>query len=192
MSLGHCRLNSEALYSPTGRPSISPEKLLRALLLKAFHSIRSERQLMEPLDVNLRFRWFVGIDDPVWDTSSVCHSRDRFLEAEVSARLLSGVAEHKLVRRLLSRDYFSVDGTLIEAWASMKSFRRKDGADDDTGPGRNGERDLRGASFTSPRQVREALGRFIEAYNVEATPFEWRKTKVHLVSLKKTYADLRN
>ena len=145
--LGSLSSDFEALYSPTGRPSIPPEKLLRALLLQAFYSIRSERQLMEHLDFNLLFRWFVGlgIDDPVWDASSFCHNRDRFLEAEVSANLLNGVVEHKKVRRLLSRDHFSVDGTLIEAWASMKSFRPKDGGGNDgTGPGRNGERDFHG------------------------------------------------
>jgi len=134
-----------ALYSPTGRPSIPPEKLLRALLLQAFFSIRSERQLMEQLEFNLLFRWFVGlgIDDPVWDASTFCHNRDRFLEAEVSARFLNGVVAHKKVRRLLSRDHFSVDGTLIEAWASMKSFRPK-GSDGGDGPGRNKERDFHG------------------------------------------------
>ena len=135
----------EKLYAHTGRPSIPPEKLLRALLLQAFYSIRSERQLMEQLDFNLLFRWFVGvgIDDPVWDASTFCHNRDRFLEAEVSANFLNGVVEHKSMRQLLSRDHFSVDGTLIEAWASMKSFRPK-GSDDGGGPGRNGERDFHG------------------------------------------------
>ena len=115
----------EKLYSRTGRPSIPPEQLLRALLLQAFYTIRSERQLMEQLDFNLLFRWFVGlaIDDGVWDASVFCKNRDRFLKAGVSAQLLSGVVRHKKVRRLLSRDHFSVDGTLIEAWASMKSFR---------------------------------------------------------------------
>ena len=134
----------EAAYSPTGRPSIPPEKLLRALLLQAFYSIRSERQLMEQLDFNLLFRWFVGlgIDAPVWDASTFCHNRDRLLEVDVSAKFLNGVVEHKKVRRLLSRDHFSVDGTLIEAWASMKSFRPK-GSNDD-GPGRNKERDFHG------------------------------------------------
>ena len=137
----------EAAYSPTGRPSIPPEKLLRALLLQAFYSIRSERQLMEQLDFNLLFRWFVGlgIDAPVWDASTFCHNRDRLLEVDVSAKLLNGVVEHKKVRRLLSRDHFSVDGTLIEAWASMKSFRPKDGDGDDAqASGRNGERDFHG------------------------------------------------
>ncbi len=141
----------EALYSHTGRPSIPPERLLRSLLLQAFYSIRSERQLMEQLDFNMLFRWFVGlgIDDAVWDASTFCHNRDRLLEADVSGRVLRGIIEHKKVRRLLSRDHFSVDGTLIEAWASMKSFRPKgDGGGDDgdegPGPGRNGERDFHG------------------------------------------------
>jgi IS5 family transposase len=100
---------------------------------------------MEQLDFNLLFRWFVGLglDDAVWDATVFCKNRDRLLEAEVSARLLTGIIEHKKVRRLLSRDHFSVDGTLIDAWASMKSFRPK-GSDDDSGPGRNGERDFHG------------------------------------------------
>lgn len=136
----------EKLYSHTGRRSIPPEQLLRALLLQAFYSIRSERQLMEQLDFNMLFRWFVGLglDDTVWDASTFCHNRDRLLEAEVSAKLLTGVVEHAKVGRLLSRDHFSVDGTLIEAWASMKSFRPKDGGDGDAGCGRNGERDFHG------------------------------------------------
>ena len=162
----------EAAYSHTGRPSIPPEKLLRALLLQAFYSIRSERQLMEQLDFNLLFRWFVGlgIDAPVWDASTFCHNRDRLLEVDVSAKLLNGVVEHKKVRRLLSRDHFSVDGTLIEAWASMKSFRPKGGGGDDgPGQGRNQERDFHGekrsnethASTTDPdaRLYRKGNGR---------------------------------
>jgi len=161
----------EAIYSHTGRPSIPPEKLLRALLLQAFYSIRSERQLMEQLDFNLLFRWFVGLgmDDGVWDASSFAKNRDRLLEAEVSAKLLVGVTEHKKVRRLLSRDHFSVDGTLIEAWASMKSFRPKDGDGGGGDGGRNGERDFRGqkrrnathASTTDPeaRLYRKGNGR---------------------------------
>jgi transposase len=137
----------EAAYSHTGRPSIPPEKLLRALLLQAFYSIRSERQLMEQLDFNLLFRWFVGlgIDGAVWDASTFAKNRDRLLEVDVSAKLLGGVVNHNKVRRLLSRDHFSVDGTLIEAWASMKSFRRKDGGGDGgSGSGRNAERDFHG------------------------------------------------
>jgi len=138
----------EAHYSRMGRPSIPPEMLLRALLLQAFYSIRSERQLMEQLDFNMLFRWFVGLgmDDDVWDASTFAKNRDRLLEAEVSAKLLLGVIEHKNVKRLLSRDHFSVDGTLIGAWASMKSFRPK--GDEDApkgGGGRNAERDFRGS-----------------------------------------------
>ncbi len=136
----------EAMYARIGRPSIPPEQLLRALLLQAFYTIRSERQLMEQLDFNILFRWFVGLgmDDRVWDASTFCKNRDRLLEAEVSAKFLNGVVEHKKVRHLLSRDHFSVDGTLIEAWASMKSFRPK-GDDNGDGPeGRNAERDFHG------------------------------------------------
>ena len=142
----------EAVYSDTGRPSIPPEKLLRALLLQAFYSIRSERQLMEQLDFNLLFRWFVGLgmDDAVWDASSFCKNRDRLLEADVSAKLLNGVVEHKKVRRLLSRDHFSVDGTLIEAWASMKSFRPK-GSDDDGSPGQPRRRNQEAGSAAARR-----------------------------------------
>jgi transposase len=151
--LGSLSSDFEALYSHTGRPSIPPEKLLRALLLQAFYSVRSERQLMEQLNFNLLFRWFVGLglDDGVWNATVFCKNRDRLLEAAVSAKLLRGVIEHRKVRRLLSREHFSVDGTLIEAWASMKSFRPKGDGDDngpnhhhDRGPGRNGERNFHG------------------------------------------------
>ena len=118
-----------ALYSPMGRPSIPPEKLLRAMLLQAFYSIRSERQLMERLEFDLLFRWFVGIgvDDAVWDHSTFSKNRDRLLEGDIAAKLLSAVLAQPRVKRLLSTDHFSVDGTLIEAWASMKSFKPKDG-----------------------------------------------------------------
>ncbi len=134
------------IYSSTGRPSVPPEKLLRALLLQAFYSIRSERQLMEQLDFNLLYRWFVGLglDDGLWDASTFCKNRDRLLQAEIAAKFLSGIVGHSRVKRLLSQDHFSVDGTLVEAWASMKSFRPK-GEDDDGAPcGRNKERDYRG------------------------------------------------
>ena len=134
------------LYSRSGRPSIAPEKLLRALLLQAFYTIRSERQLMEQLDYNLLFRWFVGLsmDAPVWDATVYSKNRDRLVAGDVAARFLQAVLRGARVRRLLSDEHFSVDGTLIEAWASMKSFRRKDGGDDDAPPGRNAERDFRG------------------------------------------------
>ena len=133
------------LYRDFGRPSIAPEKLLRAMLLQAFYGIRSERQLMERLEFDLLFRWFVGlgVDDPVWDHSTFSKNRDRLLEGEIAAKFLAAVLAQPKVKRLLSSDHFSVDGTLIEAWASIKSFRRKDGDDDDRqGPGRNAERDF--------------------------------------------------
>lgn len=135
----------EALYTDFGRPSIAPEKLLRAMLLQAFYGIRSERQLMERLEFDLLFRWFVGVgvDDAVWDHSTFSKNRDRLLEGEIAAKFLAAVLAQRQVKRLLSSDHFSVDGTLIEAWASIKSFRRKDSGDDDRpGPGRNAERNF--------------------------------------------------
>jgi transposase len=134
-----------ALYTDFGRPSIAPEKLLRAMLLQAFYGIRSERQLMERLEFDLLFRWFVGlgVDDPVWDHSTFSKNRDRLLEGEIAAKFLSAILAQPKVRRLLSSDHFSVDGTLIEAWASIKSFRKKDGSDNDNhGGGRNAERNF--------------------------------------------------
>ena len=119
-----------ALYSRSGRPSIPPEKLLRAMLLQAFYSIRSERQLMERLEFDLLFRWFVGVgvDDAAWDHSTFSKNRERLLQGDIAAKLLSAVMAQPRVKRLLSTDHFSVDGTLVEAWASMKSFRPKDGS----------------------------------------------------------------
>ena len=138
----------DEIYSKIGRPSIAPEKLLRALLLQAFYTIRSERQLMEQLDYNLLFRWFVGLsmDAAVWDATVYSKNRDRLIEGEVAARFLQAVLQGERVKALLSDEHFSVDGTLIEAWASMKSFRPKEGGDDDAplGGGRNAERDFRG------------------------------------------------
>ena len=130
------------LYAPEGRPSIAPERLLRASLLQAFYSVRSERQLMEQIDYNLLFRWFVGlgVDDAVWDHSTFSKNRDRLLDADVAAKFLAAVLRHPKVKRFLSDEHFSVDGTLIEAWASIKSFRAKDGSDEPPAPGRNGER----------------------------------------------------
>ena len=118
-----------ALYAARmGRPSIPPEMLLRALLLQAFYSIRSERQLMERLEFDLLFRWFVGlgIDDQAWDHSSFTRNRDRLLAGEIAAQFLAAVLAQPRVKRLLSSDHFSVDGTLIEAWASIKSLKPKD------------------------------------------------------------------
>jgi transposase len=132
----------EKLYGKLGRPSIPPEKLLRALLLQAFYTVRSERQLMEQLDYNLLFRWFVGLsmDAPIWDVTVFTKNRERLLDGDVAAKFFATVLNQTEVKKLLSNDHFSVDGTLIEAWASMKSFRRKDGRDEPPGPGRNGER----------------------------------------------------
>jgi transposase len=129
-----------------GRPSIPPERLLRAMLLQAFYGIRSERQLMERIEFDLLFRWFVGlgVDNAAWDHSSFSKNRDRLLEGEIAAKFLAAVTAQPQVKRLLSSDHFSVDGTLLEAWASIKSFRRKDGGDGDPeGPGRNAERNFR-------------------------------------------------
>ena len=138
-----------ALYSSIGRPSIAPEKLLRAMLLQAFYSIRSERQLMERLEFDLLFRWFVGIgvDDVAWDHSVFSKNRDRLLEGDIAAKFMRAVLEQPRVKRLLSTDHFSVDGTLIEAWASMKSFKPKDGSGEPPAErgGRNGETDFHGA-----------------------------------------------
>jgi transposase len=134
----------DEIYASTGRDSIAPERLLRAALLQAFFSIRSERLLMEQLDYNLLYRWFVGlgVDDAVWDHSVFSKNRDRLLKADVAAKFLSAVLAHPKVKPLLSDEHFSVDGTLIEAWASLKSFRARDGGDEPPAPGRNGERDF--------------------------------------------------
>ena len=130
----------EGIYSRTGRPSIAPERLLKALLLQIFYSIRSERQLMEQLDYNLLFRWFVGLsmDDSVWDHSTFSKNRDRFLETNLAESFFKLILAQADEANLLSEDHFSVDGTLIEAWASMKSVRPKDQSQDPpNGNGRN-------------------------------------------------------
>ncbi len=147
-ALGALKGEFAALYSPIGRPSIPPEKLLRAMLLQALYSIRSERLLMERLEYDLLFRWFVGIgvDDPAWDHSTFSKNRDRLLEGDIAAKFLAAVLAQPRVKRLLSSDHFSVDGTLIEAWASMKSVKPKDGpAEPPAGAGgRNAEADFHG------------------------------------------------
>lgn len=161
-----------ALYSPIERPSIPPEKLLRALLLQAFYSLRSERLLMERLEYDLLFRWFVGIgvDDAAWDHSVFSKNRDRLLEGDIAAKFLGAVLARPKVKQLLSTDHFSVDGTLIEAWAAMKSVKPKDGSGEPpTGGGRNAEADFHGekrsnathASTTDPeaRLYRKGAGK---------------------------------
>jgi transposase len=116
------------LYAKTGRPSIAPEKLLRALLLQALYSVRSERMLMEQLDYNLLFRWFVGLnmDDPIWDVTVFTKNRERLLDGDIAEAFFQAVLKQARQRSLLSDEHFTVDGTLLEAWASLKSFQRKD------------------------------------------------------------------
>src|SRR5262249_41894925 len=118
----------DSIYIKFGRPSIPPEKLLRALLLQALYTIRSERQLMEQIDYNLLFRWFVGLgmDDAVWAPTTFTKNRDRLLDGDVAAAFFEAVLIHADSHRLLSDDHFTVDGTLLEAWASQKSFRPRD------------------------------------------------------------------
>ena len=117
----------EALYARRGRPSIAPERLLRALLLQALYSIRSETQLMEQLDYNLLYRWFVGLNasDKVWDVTVFTKNRERLMAGEVTQRLLEAVLRQAAEHDLLSQEHFTVDGTLIQAWASRKSFEPK-------------------------------------------------------------------
>ena len=162
----------EALYAAgVGRPSIPPEQLLRALLLQAFYGLRSERQIMERLEFDRLFRWCVGlgIDDAAWDPTTFGKNRDRLLEGDVAHKFLAAVLAPPKGKRLLSSEHFSVDGTMVEAWASMKSFRPKDGSGEPPAPGRNGEGDFHGqrrsntthASTTDPdaRLYRKGAGR---------------------------------
>ena len=133
----------ESMYSERGRPSIPPEQPIRALLLQILFTIRSERQLMERIDYDLLFRWFVGLqmDDGVWNHSVFSKNRDRLLGYGVDELLFDAIKEQGYAKKLLSRDHFSVDGTLLEACASLKSYRPKDGSDDgDDGENFHGEK----------------------------------------------------
>jgi transposase len=134
----------EGLYSRLGRPSIAPEKLLRALLLQVFFSVRSERMLMEQLDYNLLFRWFVGLnmDESVWDATVFSKNRDRLLAGDIAQAFLGKVLEQAKRQGLLSSEHFTVDGTLLEAWASMKSYQKKEDPPE-TGSGSRGQKLLR-------------------------------------------------
>jgi transposase len=129
----------DGMYAREGRPSIAPEKLLRAQLLQLLYSIRSERLLMEEIDYSILFRWFVGLnlDEQVWDATVFTKNRDRLLEGDVAKQFLALVVEQARAQHLTSDEHFTVDGTLLEAWAGMKSYQRKDGnnppADDDPG-----------------------------------------------------------
>ena len=141
----------DSMYSRRGRPSVPPEQLLRALLLQIFYSVRSERLLMEQLDYNLLFRWFVGLgmDEEVWVPETFSTNRDRLLEGDIAQAFFQAVLEEARSRDLLSDDHFTVDGTLLEAWASQKSFRPLDepeepGPGGGTPGGRNPEVDFRG------------------------------------------------
>jgi transposase len=130
----------EQMYSQMGRPSIPPERLLRALLLQVLYSVRSERMLMEQLDYNLLFRWFVGlgVDDEVWHPTTFTQNRERLLEQEISRRFFEQILKQAKKKQLLSSEHFTVDGTFIEAWASQKSFKRKD-EKDPPAPGAGGK-----------------------------------------------------
>jgi len=129
------------LYSHEGRPSIPPEQLLSALILQVLYSVRSERQLMEQLDYNLLFRWFVGLspDDPIWDPTVFTKNRERLQEGDVVQKFMTKLLKHEKVKPLLSDEHFSVDGTLIEAWASQKSFKPKQAKTDDDGSNFHGQ-----------------------------------------------------
>jgi transposase len=152
------------LYAKEGRPSVPPEQLLSALLIQVLYGVRSERQLMEQLDYNLLYRWFVGLspDDPVWDATTFTKNRERLQNGEVVEKFMTKLLDHPQVKPLLSDEHFSVDGTLIEAWASQKSFRPKDGSDDDGSNfhGQTRKNDTH-ESTTDPdsRLYRKAMGR---------------------------------
>jgi transposase len=154
-----------AMYADEGRPSIPPEQLLSALLLQVFYGVRSERQLMEQLDYNLLFRWFVGLapDTPVWVATTFTKNRERLQEGDIFGRFMATLLRHPQVKPLLSDDHFSVDGTLIEAWASHKSFKPKDGSDDGDGSDFHGQQRKNDshASTSDPdsRLYRKATGR---------------------------------
>lgn len=163
----------DARYARTGRPSVAPERLLRGLLLQVLYSIRSERQWMEQLDYNLLFRWFVGldIDDPVWDRTVFCANRDRLLSEGAAREFFDRVLAIVEWQDLASTEHFSVDGSLIEAWASHKSFVRKDGGGPDKPGGRNPTVDFSGEkrsnatheSRTDPDARLYKKGEFTEA-----------------------------
>jgi len=137
----------DAMYAKEGRPSIPPEQLLRALMLQVLYSVRSEIQLMEQMDYNLLFRWFVGlgVDDPVWVPETFTKNRDRLQESQIAAKFFEQILQQAREAGLISKEHFTIDGTFIEAWASQKSFRRKDGSDEPpAGGGRNAKVDFKG------------------------------------------------
>jgi len=145
----------DRVYADGGRESVAPERLVRALVLQVLYSIRSERLLCEQLDYNLLFRWFVGLsmDDRVWDHSTFTKNRDRLIQAGVARKLLRRIGRRARREGLLSSEHFSVDGTLIEAWSTVKSMRRRDGKDDPPPPGRNPHVDFHGERRTNETHV---------------------------------------
>src|ERR1700756_2745114 len=163
--LGELNQTFGKLYSREGRPSIPPEQLLSALLLQVFFSIRSERQLIEQLEYNLLFRWFVGLspDDSIWDPTVFTKNRERLQEGDVFQKFMTKLLRHEKVKPLLSDEHFSVDGTLIEAWASHKSFKPKRANTDDDGSNFHGQRRKNDThqSMTDPeaKLYRKAAGR---------------------------------
>ena len=174
-----------ALYTDFGRPSIAPERLIRAGLLQILFSIRSERQLMEQMDYNLLFRWFVGlgIDDPVWVPTVFTKNRDRLLTTELSRKVMAAILAHREVAPLLSDEHFSVDGTLVKAWASMKSFQPKEGMatpDDDDPGGPPPPADEITANTDQPQQT--------ETQPMPDTPRQTRNAEVNFRGEKRSNA----
>lgn len=164
------------MYSKIGRPSIPPERLIRALVLQMLYSIRSERQLMEHLDFNILFRWFVGLglDDQVWSATVFTKNRGRLLDSQVDVKFFEAILSQARERGLLSEEHFTVDGTLLEAWASQKSFQRKDrkrsGPPDDPG---NADVDFRGEKRTNDTH----------ASKTDPSARLWRKARGHEAKL---------
>ena len=150
----------DAMYAKTGRPSIPPEKLLRAQLIQMLYSVRSERLLMEEIDYSMLFRWFVGmnLDEPVWDVTVFTKNRNRLLEGDVAREFLREVVAQAQAKGLTSDEHFTVDGTLVEAWASLKSFHRKDEKrtppDDPSNPTVNFHERTAATTRTNPRRTR--------------------------------------
>jgi len=163
------------IYSHTGRPSIAPEQLFRALVLQVLYTIRSERLLMEQLDYNLLFRWFVGLsmDDPVWDHSSFSKNSDRLLNTETARRFFQPIRDQAQAAGLLPDEHFSVDGTLLEAWASMKSFKPKDGTGPDCG-GKSPEVDFWGQRARTARMPPPLMAMLACARKPPAPKPSWR------------------
>jgi transposase len=177
----------EALYTDFGRPSIAPERLIRASLLQILFPIRSERQLMEQMDYNLLFRWFVGlgIDDPVWVPTVFTKNRDRLLTADMSRKVMAAILAHPSVKPLLSDEHFSVDGTLVKAWASMKSFQPKDSPpppqDDNPGGPPSPPADETSADTDQPPQ-------HTETQPMPVTPHQPRNAEVNFRGEKRSNA----